>query len=422
MSINEFLDTARSTLNKKPSDARLVLVTGNDSAGNLQDDFFLNLDSIISALSMAYLSQKKTSSSNTIYIPLIKVPFCDLALRPEVAYVFGQAGIDTTKLICIDQLDTSYLEAMGNDTTMTRPDIILVDHNRLTPPLSHLEQHCQVVGVVDHHVDEGVYLDAPLRWIEVVGSCTSQVVLLLHDEINSLSDVNKKSVATLAAAPILVDTIGFCWDLGKTTQKDVEAFNIVGPIAFTSSLTTAAAKSDGQDGTNNDMTPQATTYYNDIEHIKSQVDHLSTRDLLRKDYKQWTINGYTVGTSSMSWYLTAWVDRDGYDQIVRDAWAFIGEQQLDMLVVLTSYDHSKQQPDGVYERELAFFVANDKLLQVKNEMKDKQDVGITSLLPLWGKENVDDQGGRIGFYNQKNIKLSRKQIWPLIQDLLSNLD
>ncbi|ORZ24436.1 hypothetical protein BCR42DRAFT_90769 [Absidia repens] len=393
MSINEFLDTARAALDKKPSDARLVLVTGNDSA---------DLDSIISALLMAYLSQKKNGSSNTIYIPLIKVPFCDLALRPEVTYVFEQAGIDTTKLICIDQLDTSYLESIGNDTLMARPDIILVDHNRLTPPLSHLEQHCQIVGVVDHHVDEGFYLDAPLRWIEVVGSCTSQVVLLLHDEINSLSDVNKKAVATLAAAPILVDTIGLCWNLGKTTQKDVDALKIVGPLAFTSSLTAASTtKSDGPDGTNSYLTPQAITYYNDIEHIKSQVDHLSTRDLLRKDYKQWTINGYTVGTSSMSWYLKAWVDRDGYDQIVKDAWAFIGEQQLDMLVVLTSYDHSKQQSDGVYERELAFFVANDKLLQVKNALNDQQDVGMTSLLPLWGKENVDDQGGRIGFYNQK---------------------
>jgi exopolyphosphatase len=371
---------------------------------------FLDLDSIISALLLAYLNQKKTTSTSTLYIPLVKVPSCDLALRPEVTFVFRRAGIDASKLICIDHVDMKYWE---NNNDVIKPAILLVDHNRLTPPFSLIEHNCQVVGVVDHHVDEGAYLNAPLRWIEMVGSCTSQIVLLYQAEIEASLEEEKKTLATLALAPILVDTIGLRWDLGKTTQKDVNAFNIVASIVF------------GDEGlrkldNNSSIDPRVLTYYHAIEDVKSQVDHLCTRDLLRKDYKQWTVNGYTVGTSSMAWYLKAWVDRDGYDQVLEDARAFIKERQLDMLLVLTSYDHSKLGGGGSYERELAFFVANDRLLQVKAELKDDQDVGMVSLLNGWGSH--DDDGGRIGFYNQKNIKLSRKQIWPRLQDILLKLE
>ncbi|KAI8343585.1 hypothetical protein BC941DRAFT_509005 [Chlamydoabsidia padenii] len=401
MSINAFLDTIKQVLAEKLSETQIILVMGNDSA---------DLDSIISALLIAYLNQKKVTSNTKLYVPLVKVPSCDLALRPEVTHVFRRAGIDASKLIYIDQVNMAYWE---NSNNVVKPAILLVDHNRLTPPFSNFEHNCQVVSVIDHHVDEGAYLDAPLRWIEMVGSCTSQVVLLYQAEIESLLEQDKKALATLALAPILVDTIGLQWDLGKTTQKDVNAFNFLARIVFDQGAKDLANK-DG-------LPREALVYYDTIEKVKSQVDHLCTRDLLRKDYKQWTVNGYTVGTSSMAWYLKAWVDRDGYDQVVKDAWAFTREQQLDMLLVLTSYDHSKQQQqqDGSYERELAFFVANDRLLQIKTEMENDKDVGMLSLLPTWGH---DDQGGRIGFYNQKNIKLSRKQIWPRLQDILMKLD
>ncbi|KAI8089582.1 uncharacterized protein BX664DRAFT_359121 [Halteromyces radiatus] len=389
MSVNDFLDSVKSKLETKLIGTIPILVTGNDSA---------DLDSIISAVLLAYLKQQQVSSSNTLYIPLVKVPFRDLALRPEVTYVFNRAGINATKLICIDHVDLSYWKNNNN-----KLDIILVDHNRLTPPLEDLGQHCQVIGVVDHHVDEGVYLDASLRWIEMVGSCTSQVVLIFKEEITRLS--NKQTVATLALAPILVDTIGLRWALGKTTQKDMDAFNIIGPLVF------------GDDTSTNGINHQeAMQYYDDIEKIKSQVDHLCTRDLLRKDYKEWTINGYTVGTSSISWYFKAWIDRDGYDQLVKDVWAFVDERQLDMLLILSSYDHSKELEDGVYERELAFFVKNHRLINIKESMERDLNVGLSTFL------SVRKHDPCVEFYNQRNIKLSRKQIWPLVQDLLLKLE
>ncbi|CAO3607331.1 unnamed protein product [Cunninghamella echinulata] len=277
-------------------------------------------------------------------------------------------------------------------------DIILVDHNQLTPPTSELKQY-QVIGIIDHHVDEKKYLDAPLRWIEMVGSCTSQVILLLKDELKQLAIEDQKVIAKLALAPILVDTIGLKWEFGKTTQKDIDAFEIVSSILYNTK----------------EITQPAIDYYNNIESIKTKVNHLCTRDLLRKDYKEWMVNGYRIGTSSLSWYLNAWLDRDDYDQIVKETTAFMDERQLDMNVVLTSFDHSKN--GGKYERELAFFIKNNKLLTIKKDMEKDQHIGLT---PLQGNLNSKDLF--IGFYQQRNIKLSRKQIWPIIQDLLKQLE
>jgi inorganic pyrophosphatase/exopolyphosphatase len=48
--------------------------------------------------------------------------------------------------------------------------IFLVDHNRLAPPQAAFKS--RVIGVIDHHVDEGDYKGDPvfLRTIDMVGS------------------------------------------------------------------------------------------------------------------------------------------------------------------------------------------------------------------------------------------------------------
>ncbi|CAO3638949.1 unnamed protein product [Cunninghamella blakesleeana] len=353
--------------------------------------YILNLNSIISSLIYAYISQQQTTDK--LFIPFIKVPLCDLHLRPEVKYVFEQAGIETNDLVCLNK--ASMMTDWKNKAD-DKLDIILVDHNQLTPPTSELKHH-NVIGIIDHHVDEKQYLNVPLRWIEMVGSCTSQVILLLKDELKQLSIDDQKAIAKLALAPILVDTIGLKWEFGKTTQKDIDAFEIVSTILY---------------GTK-EISQQAIDYYDSIESIKTKVDHLCTRDLLRKDYKQWTVNGYRIGTSSMSWYLKAWLERDGCEEIVKDTMSFIEERQLDMNIVLTSYDHSKE--GGKYERELALFVKNDDLLDIKKDLENDHHIGLRPLQ----QANYNNNNHLIGFYHQENIKLSRKQIWPIIQELLN---
>lgn len=307
-----------------------------------------------------------------LYVPLVKVPACDLALRPEVEFVFSVAGIDVAKLVCIDHVDVSHAQA-----------IILVDHNRLTPPFK-ADDEKRVVGVLDHHVDERRYLDAPLREIEMVGSCTSLIVRHFKDSIPS-----EKPVSRLALGPIMVDTIGLRWEYGKTTQVDVEAFERV----------------------KNDWTmSDAEKFYREIQAVKSNVSHLSSRDLLRKDYKEFFVHGFRVGTSSVPWHFKGWFARDGgAESVVQAAMDYIKERALDLEVILTSYDHTSE--GGQYERELGIFVANPRLLQVKQTLEADRNIDLSPLSP-------QQQSERVGFYRQGNVKTSRKQVWPLIQSVL----
>lgn len=55
------------------------------------------------------------------------------------------------------------------------PSFILVDHNHFKIP-GFDGNTISVAGIIDHHVDEGLYQDASPRIIQTCGSCTSLVV------------------------------------------------------------------------------------------------------------------------------------------------------------------------------------------------------------------------------------------------------
>ncbi|KAI7864268.1 hypothetical protein BDF14DRAFT_1884436 [Spinellus fusiger] len=354
--VNSFLDSVHEELREKSEKSHIVIVTGNDSA---------DLDSIISALLFAFLSQQKADIS-TLFVPLVKVPLVDIALRPEVEFVLGSASIDVKKLVCSDHIDLESLSSHYN-----KVQVVLVDHNHLTAPFD-ATWTSRVVGVLDHHVDEGQYQDIPLRVVEMVGSCTSLVIR--HFTFMKQPEYAAK-LAKLALSPLLVDTIGLRWDFGKMTQTDMDAFDVL-------SLFLHWTSSD----------KQVQELYESIEHIKSNVKHMNTRDLLR------------------------WIERDGADSAIEATWGYAKERHLDMEVILTSYDHSKEEQGDSYKRELALFIVNNRLLEVKRALEMDTEIDLVPLLIPY-----DNAGGRIVLYNQINIKMSRKQIWPLIQSLLSKL-
>ncbi|KAI7865161.1 hypothetical protein BDF14DRAFT_1883708 [Spinellus fusiger] len=379
--VNSFLDSVHEELREKSEKSHIVIVTGNDSA---------DLDSIISALLFAFLSQQKADIS-TLFVPLVKVPLVDIALRPEVEFVLGSASIDVKKLVCSDHIDLESLSSHYN-----KVQVVLVDHNHLTAPFD-ATWTSRVVGVLDHHVDEGQYQDIPLRVVEMVGSCTSLVIR--HFTTFMKQPEYAAKLAKLALSPLLVDTIGLRWDFGKMTQTDMDAFDVL-------SLFLHWTSSD----------KQVQELYESIEHIKSNVKHMNTRDLLRKDYKEWFVHGYRIGTSSLPWHLKGWIERDGADSAIEATWGYAKERHLDMEVILTSYDHSKEEQGDSYKRELALFIVNNRLLEVKRALEMDTEIDLVPLLIPY-----DNAGGRIVLYNQINIKMSRKQIWPLIQSLLSKL-
>ncbi|EIE80335.1 hypothetical protein G6F46_008861 [Rhizopus delemar] len=343
-SLNEFLNQLHNSLSKKPR----VIVSGNDSA---------DLDSIISSLLFAYFSHQQ--DPDKIYIPVVKVPRNDLELRPELKYVFEQVGLDYHQLVCLEEIPK-----MG--------ELVLIDHNHATEPF----QDWPIVGVLDHHVDEGLYKTIALRRIEMVGSCVSLV--LDHFPHVSLDT----TVARLAAAPLLVDTVNLRWELGRTKELDVHTLDRLKP---------AAGDLEG--------------YFEAIEKVKSQVDKMSTTHILRRDYKQFQVGPYRIGTSAVTWHFQGWFEREkGSEPITATALAFAKERDLDLEIIFTAFDHGQ----GNYKRQLAVFILNDDLLPLKKAIEESKEIQLAPII----------EGC---YYEQGNVRMSRKQVWPWVKQWIEGI-
>ncbi|RYP58478.1 hypothetical protein DL769_008938 [Monosporascus sp. CRB-8-3] len=225
-----------------------------------------DLDSLCSALLLAYL--RSNAPPHALHIPLCNLPRGDLTLRPEFGAVLRAASLTPDDMLTLSELPPS--EALRPEDTRW----LLVDHNALTGPLGRI-YGTRVTGCVDHHEDEGaVPQDVDPRVIEKSGSCASLIVGLCGDAWDALDEDARTDahLARLALAPILIDTrkLG---DAHKTTAHDERA------VAY------AEAKLRGApDGGEYDRT----AFFERLSGLMRDLSALSLRDILRKDYKEWT--------------------------------------------------------------------------------------------------------------------------------------
>ncbi|GAA5798276.1 hypothetical protein HPULCUR_003676 [Helicostylum pulchrum] len=343
-----------------------------------------DLDSIISSLIFAYLSYTEQKDTNTLFIPLVKVPKADLELRPELNFVLKQVGLDYKKLITIDEIDISQ-----------PTHIVLIDHNQLTVPFNTEAWEDHVVGILDHHVDEKLYLNVPIRVVDMVGSCVTLV--LKHFDVSVSAPWLTEDVARLSMAPLLVDTVNLKWELGRTTESDVQVFSVL--------------KEKVQN-------MEFNAFFKSIEKVKSEVDTMANYDILRRDYKEFpNVNGYKIGTSAVTWNFRAWAEReDGTESISKASIDYAHERGLDMEVIFTAFDYDREEVrGGDYRRELAVFVINKDLERVKTSLENNKDLQLTHI-------EFDHSSNSNEYYNQGNIKMSRKQVWPLLKKLIETHD
>ncbi|KAG2230701.1 hypothetical protein INT48_003708 [Thamnidium elegans] len=369
-SLDQYLEYVRKELSNQTT--HKVIVSGNDSA---------DLDSIISSLIFAYLSYTQQKDTNTLFVPLVKVPKADLELRPELNFVLKQVGLDYKKLITIDQIDTSQ-----------PTHIVLIDHNQLTVPFHTEAWANHVVGILDHHVDEKLYLNVPIRVVDMVGSCVTLV--LKHFKVSVSAPWLTEDIARLSMAPLLVDTVNLKWDLGRTTESDVQVFNVLKEKV---------------------QSMEFNSFFKSIEKVKSEVDTMANYDILRRDYKEFpNVNGYKIGTSAVTWNFRAWAEREnGTESISKAAIDYAHERGLDMEVIFTAFDYDREEVrGGDYRRELAVFVINKDLDRVKTSLENNKDLQLKRI----------EFDGSNEYYDQGNIKMSRKQVWPLLKKLIETHD
>ncbi|THZ38896.1 DHH phosphoesterase, partial [Aureobasidium pullulans] len=357
-SLRAFLGQAKVNLQRAISkNEKVTLVIGNESA---------DLDSITSSIVYAYLRSITSSAQSpaTLHVPLLNIPKADINLRPELLALLPHANIEQDQLITLDDLPD-----LDNIKQILLPEStrwVLVDHNALQGKLGAIYAD-RVVGVVDHHTDEGKVpkdTGSEPRLITTSGSCTSLVInhcreawdrlscgtsstgaaqaqgdTLMEDEaVTSLWDAQ---VAQFALASVVIDTLNL-QDEHKTTEHDERA------VTYLEAKINQCARIGGQF--------DRTTFFNKINDAKKDLSPLTFEEILRKDYKQWTENGLNLGTSAVVQpisFLKSKINKDSdsndYKALLEASKKFAKERDLCVFSIMTAYEAE----NGGFARELA---------------------------------------------------------------------
>ncbi|EIW71381.1 hypothetical protein TREMEDRAFT_27804 [Tremella mesenterica DSM 1558] len=383
-----------------------------------------DLDSLASSISYAYLSSTFFSRST---IPLVLTAPEHMSLRLENLHALQLASLSPSVL-----LHSSQLPCPPADLTARGVHFVLVDHNSLLPQFGP----GAVDVIIDHHVDEGNHPSAQ-RLITTTGSCSSLVIKYFRrpwqDHISISDDKGQDAklvdtgVATLLLAAMVIDTSGLRPG-GKATRIDNES------AAFLYPLTSLSAPSPFGSHPNIGTNPPIplTKLTNDLTQAKFNVSHLSTPELLLRDYKEYvlptsakTYPTLRLGLSTVPLGLETWLDRDthGWKPFLLAVDDYMEEKQLNILGILTTFRDDKDKS----RREILLIVGPGKGLPEREEQKvivelakGMEESGEVLDLGAWGskkgvKDFLEKGDGRVGrVWQQRNTKSTRKQVAPIL--------
>ena len=353
ISLQNYLSSAKS----KVAETSLV-VMGNEAA---------DLDSVASSIAYGYLHTLQNPEE--VVLPLMPIARADFHLRTEAVFVMKEAGINPEDLIFNDEVDVSSL--------MTGSGLVLVDHNTPAPAIEKLNP--QVVGIVDHHNDEGKFPQANPRIIQTIGSTTSIIARLFLDADLAVSE----ELAILLGGTILLDTVNLDDSAGRVTDADKEMAAMLLPLC---------------------PLPQE-DFFARVQEAKFSVQGLSTNDLLRKDYKEWVLGKTKCGIGSALIPITDWAQMD--DDLASGFAAFSESRQLDMLLSMNAFTN----PD--FQRNLVISTKDEA--ELDKLVTHLQEKGL-ELEPVTIEGQKDTDAMCIKFFVQGNLGISRKKMQPILAE------
>lgn len=384
----------------------LKLVSGNQSA---------DMDSVCSAIAYAYFYHQKYPQEKP-YIPLVNITKAELRLRRDIIQLLSFHHVTQDDLLFLDDLNL-----------VSNIDLVLVDHCGLQGDVLkelYEQKRVKVTSIIDHHADEGVFLDASPRIVHSNGSCSSLVFNYWDGQIG----VKEPELALFLLAPLVIDTTNM-------TQK-VEEGDVVAFARYKSLLEEQAAEQEKAAQTENEpyggpllvfsaenegFEAALKTFYTQLRLAKKDMSGFLVVDLLRKDYKlfQFTSkNGKPVraGFSSMGksfeWVLASYT----LQQIVDGIEAVMKADKLDLVVLTISYTNKKTRQ---YTRELCY---TSNIAEFEN-MGDyggslDLDTNIYNGAEIYAKVDELAKIRKFHLFNQANIKALRKQVVPAVKSII----
>ncbi|CCE61703.1 hypothetical protein TPHA_0B00310 [Tetrapisispora phaffii CBS 4417] len=356
------------------NDKRVVnIVCGNEAA-----DF----DSIACAISYSYYSF--ISNQNDIVIPIIDIPIVDFNLRRDVVYALDQMNIKREDLFFRNHL----IQLREN---FEQINVILSDHNKPSAGLTKLTD--KVVGILDHHQDSGLYLDVVPRFIELSGSCSSLVFKYWYERIANLEKM--KSAIPLCLGAGVIDTTNFT---NRCIDIDLEALKL-----YKEALPNLNIEE----------------YFKNLKIAKDNIKGLTIKQILKKDYKHFTYanksgKSISIGISSivksMDWLYN---EHGGKSNFLKESEVFLQEMHVDIFVIMTSFVDINNK----FNRELVIIPSHEYKNISVEIIKDIQ--GKLGLQPVLNS-NESDAITHYS-YSQLNLKASRKQVAPFLEEAFNSL-
>ncbi|ETN63451.1 PRUNE protein [Anopheles darlingi] len=376
--MHSYLQQCRGVLQRG---TRKTVVIGNESC---------DLDSAVSALAFAYhlhctpelLGPRHTK--DTAIIPVLNVVRNELPLKTEVTYYLKQQKIALDELICSDEVQW--------ENEPDNLDLVLVDHH-----MTKLTNH-RIAGIVDHRPVDGAaqFKSDAFRTIELVGSCATLVgrelmKIFQENQISGYADALE-----LLHGAIVLDTVNFSKEADKAKQLDHEVAEFI----------EKNVKNIG---------PQDTFAYREslfksLVAARSDISQLNAYQLLFKDLKILNQNGRIVSLPGFPMAVQEYLKLSECSQHVNQ---FACSTQSNVVLLLGM----KVLPDGSVRRDIGIIPIDDKPLAEKIISALLED-NATS----FGLERIEtDFANGAAFFQQHNLKASRKQLIPIVKNVLDIL-
>lgn len=340
------------------------------------------------------------SSHVTVYVPLLAIPRADVSLRPELLYIFKETGINADDVCTLDDIATFWPSRTG---------LFLVDHNVPRDYLgdrydfaNYPDRKGLVEGIIDHHDNEYVFEDTKTQMkrydIQKSGSCASLVTrwMMGHPSAQEFSPNAEggskllaqypeevRGVAKLLLSAILIDTANLTTRL---TPSDPIAARFLAD--FVSEIDFA-------------------NFYQNLRSIKTSITGMMFTDLLRRDYKEYKTNLGKLGISTVPRDLSTLIET--YTGLVADYTKFCFERGLKVHVIMTATGEGKE-----FRRGGMVFTNDRNIIEaIKLHGGDKYRMRDTYCAAVF-----EDIKGDFWVFEQLDLNASRKQIAPLIQQVM----
>ncbi|XP_061462814.1 exopolyphosphatase PRUNE1 isoform X2 [Rhineura floridana] len=347
------------------SNREVHVVLGNEAC---------DLDSMVSALALAYFFAKTTPESNGVFVPVLNIPRSEFPLRTESTFLLKEQHVSESSIIFRDEINLATLHQAG------LLSLTLVDHHVLPSGDAALEK--AVVEVIDHRPMERERGPPCRVTAELVGSCAT---LVTERILQSPAQVLDRQTAALLHGTIVLDCVNMAPEAGKVTPKDI----------YYASLLESRFP---------DL-PLRSVIFEALQNAKFDVSGLTTAQMLRKDLKALSGKEATIALSAIYMDLQAFLHRPGLED---ELCAFCQQRSYDALLAMTISFNERNEPF----RQVALYSQNAALQAAVCQALEG------SRNPTLGLSLLESPYPTICAYSQGNTTASRKKVLPVITDFL----